>query len=237
MEPVIARLSLNARILAMDLRGHGDSDKPTGADHYAWECFGKDVLAVADALGFKQGTLAVGHSGGGVAVTLAQLSRPGLFRKLMLIDPIIAQKWFFPAVSPLAEGARRRRETFSSREEVRERLAGKYPFNAWSAESFDAYLAHGFADMPDGTVRLKCPGAIEAHFYEAGDTESTLARMGELKVPVLLVTGGASYMREHVLEQHKKTPGSRLEVFDNVGHFIPQERPQETAELLNSWCG
>ena len=235
-EPVIARLSVHARILSMDLRGHGDSDKPRGGQHYHWGLYGEDVLAVAECLELGGGAMAVGHSGGGAAVTLAQLARPGLFRRIALIDAILAPDGFFTLTSPMAESARRRKEHFDSREAIRERLGGKFPFKTWSAEAFDAYVTHGFADLPDGTVHLKCPGSIEAHYYEDGSSEYALKRMGELDVPVLLVTGSESYMLEHVRDQHRRTPGSRLEVLDNVGHFIPQEQPQQTANLLNVWC-
>jgi pimeloyl-ACP methyl ester carboxylesterase len=135
----------------------------------------------------------------------------------------------------MAEMVRHRKGHFASRSEVHERLRGKSPFDTWSPEAFDAYLTHGFADMPDGTVHLKCPGSTEAHFYEGGDTESTLSRMGELDAPVLLLAGAGSYMLEHVREQHRRTPGSRLEIFESTGHFIPQEKPQETADLLSEW--
>ncbi len=234
-EPVIAGLSTRARILSLDCRGHGDSNKPLGARDYAWERFAEDVLAVADSLGFGGDALAVGHSGGATAVALAQITRPGLFRKMALLDAIIAPKSFFTLVSSMAESARRRRTHFESRDAVRDRLRGKLPFSTWSPEAFEVYVIHGFADMPDGTVQLKCPGAIEAHVYENEDTESTLSRMGQLQAPVLFAVGGASYMLEHVREQHRRTPGSRLVILEGVGHFIPQEQPRMTADLLNDW--
>jgi pimeloyl-ACP methyl ester carboxylesterase len=234
-DPVIARFSRNARVLAPDFRGHGDSDKPRGARHYAWDRFGEDLLAVAKELGFGADAMAVGHSGGGVAVTLAQLARPGLFRRIALVDAIIAPAWFFPTINPMVEHARRRKSIFPSRDAARERLGGKPPYNAWASEALDAYVTHGFGDLPDGTVHLKCPGSIEAHFYETKPTENILDRMGEISVPALFLTGSASYMLEHVREQQRRTPGSRLEVLEEMGHFIPQEQPQRTAELLNAW--
>lgn len=236
-DPVIARISVHARILALDLRGHGDSDKPCGAQHYRLEAFGADVLSVMEGLECGEGAVAVGHSGGAVAVTLAQLARPGLFRRMALVDAILAPDGFFPESNPMAAHARRRKAHFASRDAVRERLAGKFPFSTWTPEAFDAYVAHGFGDMPDGTVHLKCPGSIEAHFYESGSTQPVLNRMGELNVPVLLVTGTRSYMLEHVQEQHRRTPGSRLEIFGEVGHFVPQEQPEQTAGLLGAWLG
>jgi len=234
-EPIIRRLSFQARVIALDLRGHGDSEQPSGAQHYRWESYGGDVLTAAESLGLGGNALAVGHSGGAAAIALAQLARPGLFRKIALIEAILAPKQFFVESRPLAEGARRRKAHFQSREEARQRLGSKPPFNGWTAETFDTYMAHGFTEGPDGSVQLKCPGPIEAHFYEAGDTEDALHRLDELAVPALFISGTKSYMLAHVREQQRRAPQSRLELMEGTGHFVPQERPAETAALLNAW--
>lgn len=50
-EPLANRLRQVARPIAIDLRGHGASTAPTGADSYAFEQLAADVVAVLDALG------------------------------------------------------------------------------------------------------------------------------------------------------------------------------------------
>src|SRR5947209_6384480 len=50
------------RCIAVDLRGHGQSDKPGLLAH--WRVMGEDIAAVARALGLN-GAVAVGHSMGG----------------------------------------------------------------------------------------------------------------------------------------------------------------------------
>src|SRR6267154_4819174 len=61
-EPVIAQLADRFTLLAPDLRGSGDSDKPAGPwgppDHAA------DMLALMDALGLRQASM-IGHDVGG----------------------------------------------------------------------------------------------------------------------------------------------------------------------------
>lgn len=234
-DPVIAGLAVQARLLAVDLRGHGDSDKPRGRMHYRWESFANDLLALAEPLSLGGDAAAVGHSGGAVAITIAQLSRPGLFGRIALIDAVLAPDSLFAMANTMAESARRRKDNFESRAIVRERLGDKFPFNSWSTEALDAYITHGFEARPDGRLYLKCPGEVEANWYEAGSTQSVLDRMHEFDVPALLVTGTRSYMLDHVREQHRRTPGSRLEILEDVGHFVPQEQPEQTARLLNEW--
>ncbi len=237
-EPVITRLQHPFRALALDFRGHGDSAKPEDRHCYRWEGFAEDVLDAAEALRLGPEAFAAGHSGGGVAVTLARMARPDLFGGIALVDAILAPSWFFPEASPLAAGARRRKHAFASRAEARQRLHHKYPHDLWHGEAFEAYLDHGFDALPGGGVALKCPGRIEALFYEAGSTEGILNRLDTLALPLLLVTGANSYMREHVAGQHRLAPeGSRMEVLPDTGHFPPQEQPDAVARLFDGWFG
>lgn len=50
----IKRLSPNFTVIAVDLRGNGESDKPTKPEAYALERLTEDLLAVADAAGVQQ---------------------------------------------------------------------------------------------------------------------------------------------------------------------------------------
>ena len=59
---------------------------------------------------------------------------------------------------------------FGSRDEAYENFAGKPPLNVLAPDALRAYVDHGFADQPDGTVRLKCRGENEARIYEGSQT-------------------------------------------------------------------
>jgi pimeloyl-ACP methyl ester carboxylesterase len=62
----VEHLRLTRRAVALDLRGHGESE-PSKEGDYGMEAFASDVLAVADALAIQRFVL-VGHSMGGAAV-------------------------------------------------------------------------------------------------------------------------------------------------------------------------
>jgi len=234
-DPVVSRLSIKNRIHAPDARGHGDSDKPRVAAAYTWRGFGGDVLAVADALQLPEGAWAVGHSGGASAIVYAELTRPGRFARVALIDAIIAPPEFFPTAMPLAERSRRRRHVFDSRNAARQRLGNKPPMETWHPEALDAYIAHGFADRDDGRVELKCPGELEAYVYEYGGVINLYDRLGEMRAEALVITGENSYMVEHAHRQHSHLPRAELVTLPDAGHFIPQEKPAETAALISDW--
>ena len=80
---VQAGLSPRFRILALDLRGRGLSDKPangyTMADHAA------DVIGVLDAEGIEQATL-VGHSFGGLLSMYMAANHPDRVARIVIID-------------------------------------------------------------------------------------------------------------------------------------------------------
>lgn len=234
-DPVIARLSIPNRIIAPDARGHGDSDKPRVPAEYTWRGFAEDVLAAADAMNLPEGAWAVGHSGGASAIVCAELMQPGRFSKIILIDAIIAPPEFFPAALLLAEKSRKRRHTFDSRLAARQRLGNKPPMENWHPEVLDAYIEHGFSDADDGSVTLKCPGKIEAWIYEYGGVISLYDRLGEIHAETLVVTGENSYMVEHTHHQHSHFPHGELITLPNTGHFIPQEKPEETAAIISDW--
>jgi pimeloyl-ACP methyl ester carboxylesterase len=72
-------------VVAPDLRGHGESDKPTGEDAYSLDQFAADQLALADALGWDRFAL-LGHSMGGMASQLLALAAPDRLTALVLMD-------------------------------------------------------------------------------------------------------------------------------------------------------
>jgi pimeloyl-ACP methyl ester carboxylesterase len=82
-EPVMARLADRFRLIAPDLRGFGDSDKPEGpfapADHAA------DMLALLDALGLEKVGI-VGHDVGGAAMQPLARQAPERVAGLFFFD-------------------------------------------------------------------------------------------------------------------------------------------------------
>ena len=97
---VAPRLAERARVIAVDLKGHGDSDRPpTG---YRLLDQANEVAALCAALGLQTVSL-MGHSwGGGIALLLAarHLLEP---RRLLLEDPAIGQRTITPEQEPLLQ--------------------------------------------------------------------------------------------------------------------------------------
>ncbi|MBW3669563.1 MAG: alpha/beta hydrolase [Actinobacteria bacterium] len=233
--PVVERLPPHFRCVAFDERGHGDSGSPADGD-FDWHGFARDAAAVVEAAGLDR-PFGVGHSCGAAALLLAEEARPGSFRALYCYEPVVnpSDSPQVPAgPTPLAEGARRRREVFDSREAAYERYASKPPTAAFTAEALRAYVDFGFDDLPGGGVRLKCRGEAEARTYEHGFAHDAYRRLGRVRCPVTLAYGGsgAAFGREVMEAMAARLGSARIEEATGLSHFGPLEGPTAVAAAV-----
>ena len=235
LAPLARSLTPRFRCWSVDLRGHGRTTSPDGLA-YAWSGFAADVLAVVDGLGLDR-PFAVGHSSGGAAVLLAEAERPGTFPALWCYEPIV---WPEPdrakaRAERLAEGALRRRHRFPNREEAYRNFASKPPFSALSEEALRAYVEHGFAETPDGSVVLRCRREVEAEIYRRAVEGDRFARLGEVLCPVTVACGEDTEAITPATGQQlvDALPHADLAVFDRLAHFGPlEDSPRLGAAIL-----
>lgn len=233
-EPFVPRLREHFSVVALDQRGHGDSDKP--ASGYDWRKFGDDVLAVIDHLELDVVT-GIGHSAGATALVFAESARPGTFSKLVLMDPTLLPpelRQVAPAgFNPMSEQARRRRSVWSSTDEMLERLRNGSPLSGWREEFLHAYVTYGTTAREDGTIELKCPPEIEAQVYESAPSHDGWERLARIDCPTLLVTGSDSHLWGGGREATAAAQLSRgrAEVVHG-GHFFPMENPDATLDRV-----
>jgi len=71
------------RVIAIDLRGHGRSDKPEG--NYSMSTIQRDFLTALNVLGVKERIVLVGHSFGGAIATEFTVAHPERVERLILI--------------------------------------------------------------------------------------------------------------------------------------------------------
>lgn len=80
------QLARQHRVVALDLSGHGDSGR---REAYPRETWAKEVMAVAEAAGFTQPPVLIGHSMGGfVCITAASLHGDRLAGTVILDSPV-----------------------------------------------------------------------------------------------------------------------------------------------------
>lgn len=235
-DPVVARLP-GRRRLALDLRGHGRSEKP--APPYSWPDFAADLAGVAEALDLR-GAIGVGHSLGGYALALAAALAPTAFASLLLIDPVILPPAAYGSRMPGVHGSARRRSAWESAEALCARLRDRPPFKSWDADALHAYCDHALLPDPTGGLQLACPPAIEADIYHASTEHAPFAQIAQVRVPVTVVR--AHPFVERPTENFAGSPttpdlaarfphGRDVHLADH-SHFIPMEDPALVARLI-----
>src|SRR6185503_13283557 len=81
----LAALAPHFRVVAPDLRGYGESDKPAGVDAYATSELVADVAGLIEAFGERDAIIVAHDWGGGIAWQLA-MDRPTLVRRLVVMN-------------------------------------------------------------------------------------------------------------------------------------------------------
>jgi pimeloyl-ACP methyl ester carboxylesterase len=173
-DQVVAHLG-RRRIVAIDQRGHGRSDK---VERIRWQEFGRDVAEVVRRLDLH-GVVGVGHSAGGHALVEAAAREPARFRRLVLVDPtILAPEMYAPRgsdgdgawieVAGNAHPAAKRRRFFESIDDMVERLRARPSFATFTTGALRDYCTWGLLPCADPTgFELACSPEMEGAVYTA----------------------------------------------------------------------
>jgi pimeloyl-ACP methyl ester carboxylesterase len=232
-------------VIALDQRGHGRSEK-TEIRH--WDVFGRDLVAFVEALGVDR-LVGVGHSMGGHALVDAAAARPERFRRLVLIDPVIASPdqygeggWTISNLAGRKHPTAKRKRHFDSPEAMIERFRDRAPYAVFHPEALDAYCRHGLLPLRDGRYKLACPPEIEASIYMTSRTNRDVhASVRALGMPVLLLRAKRPPEVRDVMdfsssptwpELLEEIPHGREIHFAEHTHFLPMEIPDRVAELI-----
>lgn len=238
-DQVIAGLP-GRHVCAVDMRGHGRSSKP--APPYRWRRFGEDVIELAKKLDLG-GAIGVGHSMGGHALAQAAAALPGAFAALVLIEPVIRPKEVYQS-GPAGEEhfAARRRNHWTSPEQMFERFQNRLPFSRWDRTVLRDYCQYGLMRAPEGGLVLACPPSVEASIYHFSSTPDAdiYGELPNVRVPVriircsnLLEPGGVDMAASPTapdLASH--FPDGEDICLDQCTHLIPMEAPALTARYV-----
>lgn len=241
-EPFAAELRTRHHVMGFDHRGYGDAETVDPAT-IEWRQYGLDALAAARALSGQHNgepIVAVGHSMGGASLLMASLLEPSLFRCLFVFEPIV-----FPPhdestgerpPNPLAGGARKRKSSFASFDAALENFTAKPPMASFHPQARAAYVQHGFKQMPDGTVELKCLPEHEARTYETGGSHGTWEDLTRINVPTWVIAGAPAPFQPSSIAAliAERIPNSTYVQYDNMGHFGPLDHPHALATLVET---
>ena len=237
-DPAIEHLVAEHTVLAPDLLGHGESAKPRG--DYSLGAYASAVRDTMIALGHERATI-VGHSlGGGIAMQFAY-QFPERCERLVLVS----SGGLGREVHPLLRAA-----TLPGSElvlpllvhsrllAVGEAVAGALGLLRLKLGTDLDEFARGYASLNDAEARSAFIHTMRAVLDPGGQRVSALDRLYlAASMPSLIVWGAEDPIIpvEHARVAHEAMPGSRLELFEEAGHFPQLERPLEFARLLTEF--
>lgn len=243
-DQVVAHLATR-RIIAVDQRGHGRSDKVLPVH---WQDFGTDLTELIRTLDLSA-VVGVGHSMGGHAMTQAAAAEPQRFERLVLVDPVIVSPEEYAASANASVGSdwqhptAKRRSRWASPEQMFERFKDRPPFSTWDRAVLRDYCEYGLLPDPSGDgFMLACPPEFEAAVYMAARSNAAVYdSVRAVDVPVRLVRvmeppPDRNWMDFRYsptwpgLIDHFRR-GRELHLPDET-HFLPMEKPELVARLI-----
>lgn len=236
---ILEPLGAQARILALDMRGHGGSTLETRTqDRRSWLDLAEDLLALLSTLDLGEVVLA-GHSMGGAVSIFAAAAAPLRVRHMVLLDPVMPPASYRfeadQAPSPLVAGALKRRAVFPSREAVVEVYRGRSAFKTWSPDMLADYVADGFVDLPDGEVTLACRPEWESSNFASHDQDvrEALART-VCPTAIYRAEFDSTCRMDDDLRALAADGRVTIETVAGSGHFLPMERPAFCRDILGA---
>jgi len=220
-------------VYALDLPGHGDSDKP---DRDYTTAFYRETLAVAlDELDITEPALA-GLSMGG-AVALGHALDGGPVERLVLVDSygLGADAYWRTAASGVLQTPLGRflwHGVSSSRPAIRSSL------RSMGATEPSRELVEDVASAVDRRTVRAMRRWQRNEFRACGFRTDYTDRLADLDVPTLLVHGDADPLlpRQWSERAAAALPDSELRILEHCGHCPPRERPERFNRALRSFC-
>ena len=209
--PAFAR---RMRVIAIDLPGHGQSDKPRIA--YTQDLFARAVDAVLRDAGVRRAVL-VGHSMGTPVVRQFYRHCPQKVLALVIVDG---------ALRPFAPREAMERFITPLRGENYRAVASRM-VDGMLGEQMPASLRNEIRSAMLDTPQHVALSAVE------GTMDETIWRQDHITVPVLAVLARSpAWPPDNEQFYRRIAPQIEYQMWDGVSHFLMMERPEEFNRML-----
>ncbi len=235
--PFLSGLLTDFGLFTHDIEGHGASEAPVKFSGINAVC--RRVTGVIAEHHLHPPLIGMGHSFGAALTLKLAAENPGLFRALVLLDPIVMppvawqlwRTWGALGQNPMVNGARRRRDRWASREVVIERLRGRGIYQGWTEEALSSFVDYATREEGREERVLCCPKELEAQIYQR--TIYAWDYFAKIEVPVLFLYGSSSlsfFPRAAKLARNLN-PHVTVQTLPG-GHCFMQEDPGAAAEAV-----
>lgn len=232
--PTVAALADHHRVIAMDLPGFGDSDKPLGAPYDA-PYFARAIEALLDELEIERAHLIGNSMGGRVAIEMGLL-RPERTMRMALLCPALAWlrsrrwRWLLQAPLPML-GLIQPAPRVITEPIVRNLVPGGK--DGWSAAGVDEFLRSYLT--PRGRVAFY-EAARNIYLDEPLGERGFWSRLAQMAPRTLFIWGRHDQLvplgfRKHV---ERALPAARHLELD-CGHVPQLEAPKQTHDAVREF--
>jgi pimeloyl-ACP methyl ester carboxylesterase len=206
-------------VVTIDLRGHGESDKPKKG--YSIQTFADDVYRVLIGLKIKRAII-VGHSMGGMTALVFCLTYPDNVQALILVNTT-ATGLHETGLMPVNETLKMIR-TFGF-EKVAERFFAQTFFAPGTSEDFTNWAKSEILKTPQFVVEESLKAIIKHDVAE---------KLSAINVPTLIIHGSQDLAIDVKMAQimNDKVPNSSLKIIEGVGHHPMLEKPEEFNKIV-----
>jgi len=222
---LIPLLDRDHRVLALDLRGFGGSEKPRSG--YSMEDQAAFVAEALKRMGVHRATV-VGHSlGGTVATALTEI--PGNYvGRLVIVDQAVDER--FATAIDFAEELTTAPVIGEALWRVIPDFAVKEGLQVAFAPGFE--VPEGFVDGFDQMTYTSYASDGEEGSYSGA--EPLNRRIERAGIPLLAIFGAEDqvYEAEPALAVYAKVPGAQTALIPGAGHSPNVEKPARTAALI-----
>ncbi|MFO0551405.1 MAG: alpha/beta fold hydrolase [Polyangiaceae bacterium] len=236
--PTLWDLARDHRVIAVDVPGFGESDKPIRPLHPAY--FARWMQAFLDAIGVERAHFVGNSMGGRIALEIG-LRAPERTDRLVLLAPSLAWRRFRFAVgavrllrpelalAPLWVEHRFVVGVLQSLFARPERIA-RAALDAAADEFMRVF------DSPRGRIAF-FHAAREIYLEDPHGVRGFWDRLKRLERPALFIFGDRDWLVPHAFRRHveQALPGARCETFADCGHVPQFEFPDKTSERIRAF--
>ena len=235
------------RVLGMECRALWGTHSPAQFRH--WRELAEDLARFLDETNLH-GCIGVGHSLGAVTSLFCAAQHPGVFRALVLIDPVILPAQVAPIwAAAIALGLNRRAHlpsrthrrhmVWPSRRALVRAYRTAPVFRLWQDPFLSDYVEAVAEDVPDGSVRLRYPREWEARIFETAPPDSWLYMRRVRAVPMLVLRGqhSATFTASAMRLMRCLLPRGKFVTIPEADHFVPMSQPDEAAAAMWAFLG
>jgi 3-oxoadipate enol-lactonase len=213
------------RLIAYDIRGHGNSD--AGTEDFTIDLFVSDLIGLMDGLKIDRAILC-GLSMGGYIALSAMEKYKERFDALILADT--------QCIADTAEAKAKRMKTIESIKETGvEKYAEESIKNLFAAESFVTRKKE-VADVREMIMKTS-EKSLFSTLHALSVRKETCHILTEIKVPVLIIVGKEDKITPPAAAMvlYENIKGSLLRIIEQAGHLSNLENPKEFNLLLKQF--